>query len=328
VSVMPCTAKKDEAVRPELSGDLDRVLTTRELARMIRARGIAFGALPEEGHFDNPLGESTGAGQIFGASGGVMESIVRTASHVIAGGTTPPLEWHQLRGVEQGVKTADVPGVGKVAVCNGIAAAQRLLETDAWREEFVAIEVMACVGGCLGGGGEPKSMDPAILEKRMHAIYEIDEQAPRRRAHENPDVQKLYATELTQPDVAHALLHTSFAGRDSQRLLLMRFLDCVDRRDAAGAASLFHPDGLWSTSSAFGDIRGAGNIEALIQTRLPPRKYGPAYARHRMESRAAFDDLIVVAPGGERCRFIMETDMLRGGHRPRMVIRRLVREVL
>lgn len=328
VSVMPCTAKKDEAARPELSGDVDCVLTTRELARMIRARGIAFGALPEDGHFDSPLGESTGAGQIFGASGGVMESMVRTASHGIAGDGAPSLEWHRLRGVHQDVKTADVPGIGRVAVCNGIAAAQRLLDTDAWRDEFVAIEVMACVGGCLGGGGEPKSADPAILETRMRAIYEIDAQAPRRRAHENRDVQRLYATELARPEVTRALLHTTYAGRDSQRLLLMRFLDCVDRRDAAGAASLFHPDGVWVTSSAFGDVQGAGNIEALIRARLPPRKYGPAYARHRMESGPTDDEAIVVTPGGERCRFSMETEMLPGGSRPRMVIRRLVREVL
>lgn len=328
VSVMPCTAKKDEAARPELSGDVDCVLTTRELARMIRARGIAFGALPEDGHFDSPLGESTGAGQIFGASGGVMESMVRTASHGIAGDGAPSLEWHRLRGVHQDVKTADVPGIGRVAVCNGIAAAQRLLDTDAWRDEFVAIEVMACVGGCLGGGGEPKSADPAILETRMRAIYEIDAQAPRRRAHENRDVQRLYATELARPEVTRALLHTTYAGRDSQRLLLMRFLDCVDRRDAAGAASLFHPDGVWVTSSAFGDVQGAGNIEALIRARLPPRKYGPAYARHRMESGPTDDEAIVVTPGGERCRFSMETEMLPGGSRPRMVFRRLVREVL
>jgi NADH-quinone oxidoreductase subunit G len=121
VSVMPCTAKKNEAERPGVSGDIDHVLTTRELARMIRARNIAFSALSENGEFDNPLGESTGAGQIFGASGGVMEAVVRTASHFIGEEDSLPLEWHQLRGVSEGVKTADIPGVGKVAICNGIA---------------------------------------------------------------------------------------------------------------------------------------------------------------------------------------------------------------
>ncbi|MDH5600790.1 MAG: [FeFe] hydrogenase, group A, partial [Gammaproteobacteria bacterium] len=239
VSVMPCTAKKDEAARPGVAGDIDHVVTTRELARMIKARGISFSALSEVADFDNPLGESTGAGQIFGASGGVMEAVVRTASHFIGKENTLPLEWHQLRGVSTGVKTAEIPGIGKVAICNGIATAQRMLETESWRDEYVAIEVMACAGGCLGGGGEPKSMDPLVLEKRMQAIYQIDKNAPRRRSYENKDIQKLYATELKQPNSpeAHALLHTSYAARKSKRLLLMRFLDCVDRRNGHDAAS-------------------------------------------------------------------------------------------
>ncbi|MDX1353232.1 MAG: [FeFe] hydrogenase, group A, partial [Thiomicrorhabdus sp.] len=209
VSIMPCTAKKDESQRPGVSGDVDYVLTTRELARMIRARGIAFGALPEEAEFDNPLGESTGAAQIFGASGGVMEAVVRTAAHFIGQEDSMPLDWHQLRGVNLAVKEADIPGVGTVAICNGIAAAQQMLESENWRDKYVAIEVMACVGGCLGGGGEPKSMDPHILEKRMQAIYNIDKHTPRRRSYENQDVQKLYATELEQPNSskAHQLLH-------------------------------------------------------------------------------------------------------------------------
>jgi iron-only hydrogenase group A len=330
VSVMPCTAKKDEAMRPGVAGDIDHVLTTRELARMIRARGIAFGALSEAGNFDNPLGESTGAGQIFGTSGGVMEAVLRTASHFIGEENTLPLEWHQLRGVSEGVKTAEIPGIGKVAICNGIAAAQRMLGTETWRNEFVAIEVMACVGGCLGGGGEPKSMDPLILEKRMQAIYEVDKHAPQRRSYENQDVQKLYATELKEPNSAqaHALLHTSYAARNSRRLLLMRFLDCVDRRDGSGAASLLHPDALWSTASSLGDIRGASNIETLINTQLPPRKYGPAYARHRMAFAADIEDLTIVTPAGERCRFSMEVITLHEGSQSRVVITNLVREIL
>ncbi|MCW8900443.1 MAG: [FeFe] hydrogenase, group A [Gammaproteobacteria bacterium] len=330
VSVMPCTAKKDEAVRPGVSGDIDHVITTRELARMIKARGISFNALSEEGDFDNPLGESTGAGQIFGASGGVMEAVVRTASHFIGEENTLALEWQQLRGVSTGVKMAEIPGVGKVAICNGIAAAQRMLETETWRDEFVAIEVMACVGGCLGGGGEPKSMDPLVLEKRMQAIYEIDKHAPRRRSYENQDVQKLYATELKQPNSAeaHALLHTSYAARNSRRLLLMRFLDCVDRRDGSGAASLFHPDALWSTASPLGDIQGTASIEKLINTQLPPRKYGPEYARHKMESAADIDDLTVITPAGERCRFNLEIETLHEGRQSSTVIKKLVRQVL
>ena len=330
VSVMPCTAKKDEAVRPGMSGDLDAVLTTRELAKMIKARGIAFSTLSEEAEFDNPLGESTGAGQIFGASGGVMEAMVRTASHFIGEGKTLPMEWHQLRGVSQGIKTAEVPGIGKVVICNGIAAAQRLLETETWRDEYVAIEVMACVGGCLGGGGEPKSMDPLVLEKRMQAIYNVDKNAPRRRSYENQDIQKLYATELNEPNSteAHLLLHTSYAARNSKRLLLMRFLDCVDTRNGGAAANLFHPEALWSTASPFGDIQGTSDIQALINDHLPPRKYGPEYARHRMESAADIDDLTVVTPAGERCRFNMEIGKLLEGSQYRMVIRKLVREIL
>lgn len=330
VSVMPCTAKKDEAVRPGVSGDVDHVLTTRELARMIRSRGIGFSALPDNGAFDDPLGESTGAGQIFGASGGVMEAVVRTASHFIGKEDSLPLEWHQLRGVSSGVKTAEIPGVGKVAICNGIATAQRMLETENWRDEYVAVEVMACVGGCLGGGGEPKSMDPLVLEKRMQAIYDVDKKTPRRRSYENQNIQTLYATELKQPNSveAHALLHTSYAARNSRRLLLMRLLDCVDRRDASAALNLFHPQALWSTASPFGDIQGTSNIEALIKTRLPPREYGPKYVRHQMESAADMDDLTVITPAGERCRFTIEVETLHETSQSRMVIRKLVREVL
>ena len=330
VSVMPCTAKKDEAVRPGLSGDLDHVLTTRELSRMIKARGIAFSALPEDGNFDQPLGESTGAAQIFGSSGGVMEAMVRTAAHLIDADNTLPLEWQQLRGVHLGVKTAEIPGIGKVAICNGIAAAQRMLETETWRDEYVAIEVMACVGGCLGGGGEPKSMDALVLEKRMQAMYEIDKHALRRCSYENQDIQKLYATELKEPNSphAHALLHTSYAARNSRRELLMRFLDCVDRRDAEGAASLFHPDASWSTASPFGEVQGSANIKTLINTQLPARKYGPEFARHRMACSADVDDLTVITPTGECCRFHMDTEMMRQGSRLRMVIKSLAREIL
>jgi NADH-quinone oxidoreductase subunit G len=328
VSVMPCTAKKDEAQRPGVSGDIDHVLTTRELARMIRSRGIAFGALPDDGQFDDPLGESTGAGQLFGASGGVMEAMVRTVAHLLSGADSFSLEWHQFRGVDQGVKTAQVPGVGKVAICNGIAAAQRLLQTETWREQFVAIEVMACVGGCLGGGGEPKSMDPRILEKRMQAIYKMDRQAAHRRSYENQDVQKLYATHLQYPNSARAraLLHTSYAARNSKRLLLMQFLDCVDRRDALGAVNLLHPDASWFTASPFGEIRGVTSIEAFIDTQLPPRKYGPEYVRHRMQAAASPDDLGVITPAGERCKFSMEIDTLHDGSHSRSVIRKLWRE--
>ena len=259
-----------------------------------------------------------------------MEALVRTAAHLLGEAGSVPLEWQQLRGVSDGVKRAEIPGIGKVAICNGIAAAQRLLAAETWLEEYVAIEVMACVGGCMGGGGEPKSMDPQILQKRMQAIYEMDKQAAHRRSYENQDVQRLYAEELTEPNsvAAHALLHTSYAARNSKRLLLMRFLDCVDRRDARGAASLFHPDGVWSTASSLGDVQGAADIEASINTRLPARKYGARYARHRMAAAADIDDLTVVTPAGERCRFSMDIDTMNEGGRSRMVIRDLVRQML
>ncbi|GAB2874690.1 NADH-dependent [FeFe] hydrogenase, group A6 [Pseudoduganella ginsengisoli] len=327
VSVMPCTAKKDEAVRPGMAGDLDHAVTTRELARMIKARGIAFHALPDDGAFDQPLGASTGAAQIFAASGGVMEAMVRTAAHFAGVEESLPLEWQPLRGVTQGVKTAQIPGLGKVAICNGIATAQRLLETETWRDEFIAIEVMACVGGCLGGGGEPKSMDPQVLEKRMQAVYSIDKQAPRRRSYENPDVQALYAEELEAPNSvqAHALLHTSYAARNSSRLLLMRFLDCVDRRDGSSAARLCHPDVVWQTASRHGDLHGALQIQAFIDTQLPPRRYGPAFLRHTMASAADPEDLTVITPAGERCAFHVEAELAPADGIPAMLIKRLVR---
>ena len=327
VSVMPCTAKKDESERPGMAGDVDHVLTTRELARMIRSRDIAFGALDEDGQFDSPLGESTGAGQIFGASGGVMEAMVRTASHLAGADRSDQLDWQQLRGVQDGVKTADIPGIGTVAVCNGIAAAQRMLQTDDWHDDYVAIEVMACVGGCLGGGGEPKSMDPDILQKRAKAVYSIDTDAPRRKSYENRDVAKLYETELDTPGshTAHALLHTDYAARRSKRALLMRFLDCVDRRDGEAAANLFHPDGVWSTASPFGDLHGRAEIEALIDSRLPPRAYGPAYTRHRMEAAADPESLAIVTPDGQRCWFTLEACTVEEDGRQRLVIKSLTR---
>lgn len=331
VSVMPCTAKKDEAARPGMSGDVDHVLTTRELARMIRSRGIAFGALSEDGQFDSPLGESTGAAQIFGASGGVMEAMVRTAAHLTgAEDDALPLEWAALRGVRKGVKTATIPGIGTVAVCNGIAAAQQMLENDAWREELIAIEVMSCVGGCLGGGGEPKSIDPLVLQKRAKAIYNVDANAPRRRSYENSDVQALYAAELQGPNspAAHDMLHTHFAARRSQRSLLMRFLDCVDKRDGRAAAQLFHPNGVWSTASSFGDIQGSDEIEVFINTTLPPRGYGTKYIRHKMESAAQADDLTVLAPDGSRSRFQMDLCEIDREGGSTMVIKSLTRGVL
>lgn len=330
VSVMPCTAKKDEAARPGMSGDLDCVLTTRELARLIKSRAIDFGSLPEDGQFDNPLGESTGAGQIFGASGGVMEAMVRTVTHLIGSQLSDEVDWQQLRGVNQGIKTALIPSLGKVAVCNGIAPAQRLLETDTWQDEYIAIEVMACVGGCLGGGGEPKSMDPEILQKRARAVYGIDEAAPRRKSYQNQHVQALYDQELEGPNspASHELLHTSYAGRHSKRSLLMKFLDCVDRRDGKAAAKLFHSDGIWSTASSFGEISGPAKIERFISETLPPRAYGPEYQRHRMAHASHANEFRVITPIGEQCRFELELVSAPSAGQTRALIKTLTRQVL
>jgi NADH-quinone oxidoreductase subunit G len=256
-----------------------------------------------------------------------MEAMVRTAAHFKGLEDDLPLEWESLRGVHEGVKTATIPGVGNVAVCNGIAAAQRLLEGEAWREDFVAIEVMACVGGCLGGGGEPKSLDPDILQKRAEGIYGLDAKAKRRRSYENDDVQALYASELGKPNshAAHRLLHTHHAARRSKRSLIVRFLDAVDRRDGAQAASLFDPDGIWSTHSEFGDIKGAKEIELFINQKLPPRLYGPRFARHQIEYSADADDLVVLAPDGHRCRFQVEVTTVDEGENSKMVIGRITR---
>ncbi len=187
---------------------------------------------------------------------------------------------------------------------------------------------MACKGGCLGGGGEPKSMDPDVLQKRMQAIYALDKNAPRRRSHENQDVQKVYATELGYPNSpqAHQLLHTTHAPRHSKRLLLMQFLDCVDRRDAEGVARLFDSQALWSTASPLGEVQGIEQIKQLIASKLPPREYSAKFQRHRMASAANIKDLTVITPHGETCRFELETTQSISDSRP--LIKKLVRVVL
>ena len=158
----------------------------------------------------------------------------------------------------------------------------------------------------------------------------MDARAPRRRSYENTDVRKLYETQLDKPNsaAAHHLLHTHYSGRDSTRSMLMRFLDCVDRRDAGAAASLFHSDGVWSTASPFGDIQGAANIESLIRTQLPPRKYGSRYLRHQMASAADNDDLTVITPDGHPCRFSLEFCTEQEDGRSKKLIKHLVRHVL
>lgn len=221
VSIMPCTAKKYEAQRPELGGeypDVDAVLTTRELARMIRAAGIDFHKLPNEG-FDDPMGESTGAGAIFGAAGGVMEAALRTAHYYLTGSDMPSLTFAPIRGLE-GVKQADVT-IGdatiKVAAVSGLKNIKPIL--DGMRDgssPYHFIEVMACPGGCVNGGGQPLPSTPEKLRKRTESIYQIDRESPRRCSHRNESVQKLYEDFLGEPNghKAHELLHTHFVERD------------------------------------------------------------------------------------------------------------------
>jgi NADH-quinone oxidoreductase subunit G/NADP-reducing hydrogenase subunit HndD len=218
VSIMPCTAKKVEAGRQEMrsSGhqDVDYVLTTRELARMIKEAGIDFGNLKTE-EFDAPLGISTGAAVIFGTTGGVMEAALRTVSEVLTGKTLECIEFHNIRGLK-GMKDAEVT-IGektiKVAVVHTLANARIILDKIRKGEnDYHFIEIMACPGGCIGGGGQPISTSHEIREQRMAGIYECDKSSAIRKSHENPAVKELYASWLGRPlgEKSHHLLHTHY----------------------------------------------------------------------------------------------------------------------
>ncbi|HHV11545.1 MAG TPA: 2Fe-2S iron-sulfur cluster binding domain-containing protein [Clostridiales bacterium] len=222
VSVMPCLAKKYEAARPELSQegmpDVDTVITTRELAGMLKEANINLMKLQDE-DFDNPLGESTGAGVIFGTTGGVIEAALRTAYEWLTNETLERVEFHDLRGFA-GIKEASIKINGmdvKIAVAHGLGNARALLENiREGKAEYHAIEIMACPGGCIGGGGQPYhhgNMD--ILKKRMEGIYKEDEGKVIRKSHENPYIQKLYKEFLGEPygEKAHQLLHTHYVKR-------------------------------------------------------------------------------------------------------------------
>ncbi len=221
VSIMPCTAKKFEAKRPEMkdSGvqDVDAVLTTREAARMIKEAGIDFINLPDE-EFDEPLGISTGAATIFGATGGVMEAALRTAYEVVTGKTLEKIEFDEVRGME-GLKKANVILNGlelKVAVAHGLSNAKILLEEiEKGESVYHFIEVMACPGGCLGGGGQPMPTNLEIRKKRAAGIYREDESKSIRKSHENPAIITLYKDFLDKPlgKKSHHLLHTHYTKR-------------------------------------------------------------------------------------------------------------------
>jgi iron only hydrogenase large subunit-like protein len=228
VSVMPCVAKKYEAGRPEhVMPDgtpyTDAVLTTREAIWMIQSYGIQFDGLPN-GQFDSPLRIATGAGDIFGTTGGVMEATLRTASELLTGKPSDKLEFTEVRAVEglRELELAIGDRVLNIGVANGLKNARELLDKVVRGEkQFHVIEVMACPGGCIGGGGQPyppagvKVLDPQLLRQRASALYQIDGGKQLRRSHENPSIKSLYEEflgEIGGPK-AHELLHTRYAAR-------------------------------------------------------------------------------------------------------------------
>ncbi len=222
VSIMPCTAKKFEAQRAEMKGtdfaDVDIVITTRELAKMIRGIGLDFESL-EESVFDDPMGEASGAGAIFGVTGGVMEAALRSASEYITGKSFEKLEFEEVRSLK-GIKEATINIAGeniKVAVASGLSNAKNLLEHY---EDYHMIEIMGCPGGCVNGGGQPiVSNDEknfgAYIQKRADSLYEADEKLSIRKSHENPILIKIYDEYLGKPnsEKAHKLLHTHYHER-------------------------------------------------------------------------------------------------------------------
>jgi len=233
VSIMPCTAKKTEIARPEMVNDgqpnVDAVLTTRELANMIKEMGIDFNNLPDE-EFDNPLGMSTGAADIFGLTGGVMEAALRTVYELVTGRELPFEGLHvtPIVGLDQ-VKEAAVTITDpvddykfldnvtvRVAVTSGLSGARKLMEqVSAGTSPYHFIEVMGCPGGCIMGGGQPRSEDPDVRNKRLKGLYTEDEAKVLRKSHENPFVAQLYAEYLEHPNghKSHELLHTHYVPR-------------------------------------------------------------------------------------------------------------------
>jgi len=221
VSVMPCTAKKYESQRPEMASsgyrDVDAVLTTRELGTMLKEAGIDLAACPD-GEFDEPFGPGTGAGAIFGNTGGVMEAALRTVYELVTGKPLDRLEFNEVRGLkgikETRVKLCDMEL--SAAVIHGLSNVRPVLEEiREGRSPYQFIEVMCCPGGCIGGGGQPFSRDKDVRAKRMQGLYKEDESLPIRKSHENPAVRKLYEEFLIEPlgHKSHELLHTSYKSR-------------------------------------------------------------------------------------------------------------------
>jgi iron-only hydrogenase group A len=222
VSIMPCTAKKFECQRDEMKSsgcqDVDYSLTTREAARMLKEKGIDLKEMPEE-DFDDPLGISTGAAAVFGATGGVMEAALRSVYEILTGKTLGKIDFYDVRGIE-GVKeaTVNIDGtVVNVAVAHGLGNARKLLDrVRSGEANYHFIEIMACPGGCIGGGGQPIPTNLEVRMKRIEAIYEVDRKLPLRKSHENPAVKQLYEEFLGEPngEKAHHLLHTHYVPRE------------------------------------------------------------------------------------------------------------------
>ena len=231
VSVMPCIAKKFERQRDEMQvsgiSDVDNVITTRELARMIKQANIDFTKL-DDSTFDNPMGEATGAGAIFGVTGGVMEAALRTAQDVLTGKELDKINFEQVRGGE-GIKKANITIDGKdikVVAASGLANAQKILEEiKSGKADYQFVEIMACPGGCIMGGGQPiKSAkirsEIDVRKLRADALYNIDEKSHIRKSHENPILKTIYAEYLEEPGSyrAHKLLHTTYKEREKYRI--------------------------------------------------------------------------------------------------------------
>jgi len=222
VAVMPCTAKKFEAERPELSQggipDIDAVLTTRELARIIKMRGLDIRNMEPEGA-DSPFGERSSAGKLFGVSGGVMEAAVRTAYFLITGKEMEDVKVQELRGLE-GIKEVHL-NIGDlklgIIATSGLGNARKVIEQiKAGRKDIHFIEVMTCPGGCIAGGGQPYGINMDAVKSRMKALYEIDRDSKNRTSHNNRYIKKLYEEYLGEPlsEKSHHLLHTHYKKRD------------------------------------------------------------------------------------------------------------------
>ena len=226
VSVMPCVAKKFEKTREQMPDDVDAVITTRELARMIKQANIEFTGL-EDSKFDDPMGEATGAAAIFGTTGGVMEAALRTAYETVTGKELAKVNFEDVRG-KKGIKkaTVDLDGTElKVVVAHGLSNAKKVLEEIKNGEaDYQFVEIMACPGGCIMGGGQPiKSSkirsEVDVRKLRADALYTIDEKSTIRKSHENPAIKKLYEEFLEKPGShkAHELLHTTYIAREKYR---------------------------------------------------------------------------------------------------------------